>query len=382
MDRIQETLKNTLDEEKLTDAAKQKIYTKSSLHRRKLVPFISVLVAAIVLFLMWSTNATTVDEKVPITTNSSQTKNLEQSILTYYNSAAAALKTTDRYFFVGDGYAMRLALETNSAYFYGNTNLSHSDQLLLSKLLHYLQEGLYEREAVELAQPITSIKELLEAAPATINQLKNVATISYTPIQHELSNSKKIAHWGLLPWVVFAAISLAVVYVVLSLWRKGHRVPPMLLAAFGLFLLFSLTMTRSDVGYDEASMLQLAEQQLDEMNVRKVGEPIIEAVAGYHDQRFLMFTYEDGLTALATFKHEKGYFVYYGMKAGADRQTTVEYTDDSKRMLILGLPIASNTKSIQLTEDHITSDKIPFTPGQPAILLYINEAKNTEYQIE
>lgn len=391
LDKIREALKDNLNHKRLSVETKQQILNNARKKQHPFIPLASILIVAIAVFLIFTMQNEAGDVNTAISSQYVNVKNLDLEIVDYYNEAVDILRSPDQKTFdrVGDAYLMRLALEKNSGLFYGDSSLVQKERLLISELLHYLQEAIYF-ESVYVAQlpQISSIEELVEMAPTTISELKSVAEIPFVKVTDELGNTRTIVNWKLGQWLGFALVVFLLLAFIVHLYRKGYRVPPV------LFLLILATMVsflflpkKNNIVYDETTMVQVSHEHLVEANVR-VSSPTLEYAATFHDVRVVLTSYPDGLNALTIFQYNSnGVYDLTGAQWHAgDILLDSAFSgieDDTKSIQILGFPAGHQIDAVEMTINEKPNyvDTIAIPSGEPAIRFYFNpEAKSIEYK--
>lgn len=317
MDPITKALKDGLEGKKLSQKTKQEILTVKPRKKRNFTPqIVAICICVVTLFLLY-TNA----ERTPpqIITANAPLGSVDEAALNYFNREASKLqidrKKREDLIHNGDAYLIRLALEQNSGLFYSDSSLSMEERFLISELLHIVQEVVWQNEIWTRIDPIQSIDELAQQAPALIAKLGPAVVIPYMPIEDEKKYQWNLYSYDQKRWisyvVVLALLGLFIVY----LFKNNHRIIGSLVI-FLAFVSFVQPFTKPFkelAAYDEQTLVEVVERELKKENVRVVGKPQLQYAASIHEKRTALVSFEDGMSVIAIFKYEHGQFIKESM---------------------------------------------------------------------
>lgn len=317
MDPITKVLKNELDEKKLSQKAKQNILLGKPRKKRNFTPqIVTICICAIALFLVF-TNI----EKTPpkMATANTALSSVDDAILNYFNREVSTLQIErekrENLFYNGDAYLMRLALEKNSGLYYGNSSLSKEERLLISELLHIVQEAVWQNEIWTRIDSVQSIDELAQQAPALIAKLEPYVEIPYMTIEDEKKHQWKLYSFDQNKWISYVMILALLILFIVYLFKNNHRIIGSLVI-FLAFVSFIQPFTKpfkEFVAYDEKTLVEVVARELKKENIKVVGEPQLQYAASIHETRTALVSFEDGMSVIAIFKYEDGQYIKQSM---------------------------------------------------------------------
>lgn len=378
MDPISKALTDGLEGRNLSQKAKQEILTGKPHKKRNLIPSIAAIcIFALALFLFFT-------NKVEVTPHLASTDAkfgpVDEAIINYFNSEVPKLKMEleKRHdpFYNGDAYLMRLALEQNSGRFYSDSLLSKSDRYVVSELLHYVQEAIWHGNVQVKIQPVQSIDQLVDQAPALISQLKPHVEIPYMKITDEKQQQWNYSSFDTKKWVSYIAILALLVALIINLVKNKHFIITALVV-FITAVSFSQPFWQpfKDVSaYDEKTLVEVIEQGLKEMNVKVVGQPELQYAASIHKTRTALVSFEDGMSVLAVFEYENGRYIKQGMTwhPGQIFREHAPNTIDGESTLIIPVAFKSghNIGEFRVYNEHKIFAETTITEQKPGIIYF------------
>lgn len=384
MDKIREAFESELAKGKLSEQRKREMIKASRKSTFRFVPVVTMLVAALSLFLMWSIWQTdSLEQDHFVSMEQTNVKDLEQAILTYTNELLEADAQDGFYLNVGESYPLRLALEQNSGLFYSDADLTKSEKMLLSKFLHYLQ-NVHVLQLNPEFQPVETMDELLQQAPLFIERWEGMDK-PFKSIRDEQKNPK-LADFEAMDWLVFFCVIIVGVLIIMKLWRSHYRVPPIIWGLILLLYIISSIINLGYVAYDETSMVKIIEEDLERSHVRIVGEPKVEAIAGNSLNRYMLLSYEDGLEVVGSFSEENGFFYWQGNTWGGKNRflehSTLQVGQfEDVQLLTYILPQSFEHTTVKMdVEGEIVSFDVP--KDRASIWMYRHDGKDIDFYYE
>lgn len=384
MDKIREAFESELAKGKLSEQRKREMIKASRKSTFRFVPVVTMLVAALSLFLMWSIWQTdSLEQDHFVSMEQTNVKDLEQAILTYTNELLEADAQDGFYLNVGESYPLRLALEQNSGLFYSDADLTKSEKMLLSKFLHYLQ-NVHVLQLNPEFQPVETMDELLQQAPLFIERWEGMDK-PFKSIRDEQKNPK-LADFEAMDWLVFFCVIIVGVLIIMKLWRSHYRVPPIIWGLILLLYIISSIINLRYVAYDETSMVKIIEEDLERSHVRIVGEPKVEAIAGNSLNRYMLLSYEDGLEVVGSFSEENGFFYWQGNTWGGKNRflehSTLQVGQfEDVQLLTYILPQSFEHTTVKMdVEGEIVSFDVP--KDRASIWMYRHDGKDIDFYYE
>ncbi|MEK3764314.1 MULTISPECIES: hypothetical protein [unclassified Solibacillus] len=317
MNSITKALTDELEGKKLSKHAKQQILSRKPRKKRNFIPQIAAIcICALALFLFF----TNTEKKTPkMTAADAMFGYVDEAIVDYFNNEAPKLQVEpgkkEDPFHNGDAYLMRLALEQNSGRFYSDSMLSQSDRYVLSELLHYVQEAIWHNNVQVEINPVKSIDQLVEQAPALISQLKPHVEIPYMKVTDEKQRQWNYTSFDTKRWVSYVVVLALLLAAIIYLIKYKHFI----ITAFVILLAFvsfsqPFWQPFKDVSaYDEKTLVEAVEGELKKVNVKVVGQPELQYAASIHKTRTALVSFEDGMTVLAEFDYDNGRYINQGM---------------------------------------------------------------------
>lgn len=317
MDPIKKVLTDELEGKKLSQEAKQKILTTKPRKKRNFIPQIATIcICAVALFLF----LTNTEKKAPqMEAANAMFGPVDEAIVDYFNKESPKLQMEpgkqEDPFHNGDAYLMRLALEQNSGQFYSDSSLTKSERYIVSELLHYIQEAIWHNNTRVEVNPVQSINQLVEQAPALISQLKPHVEMPYMKTVDEKQQQWNYTSFDKKRWISYVVVLALLLAAIIYLIKSKHFI----IVAFVIFLAlvsFSQPFWQpfKDVSaYDEKTLVEVVERELKKMNIRVVGQPELQYAASIHKVRTALVSFEDGMTVLAEFDYNNGRYINRGM---------------------------------------------------------------------
>ncbi|WP_332650423.1 hypothetical protein [Lysinibacillus sp. 54212] len=377
MDPISKALSDSLNTKKMSPQLKHSILNGQRKKRNYMPSFIVVSMIVISALLYLTINVK--NEGVPQeASGDARFGSVDEAIVNYFNDMVILLESddTNQFFYAGDAYLMRLALEKNSGQFYSDSSLNSQERFLISELLHYFQEALWHGDTPQQVQQVESIKELVSQAPALIAKLEPVAEIPYIKIGDEKNNGMKLLYYEWSNWLTLLFMQVLVVAAIVFLFKNKHRKIGVLFIIVFVVSTLQLFMSpnRNNIGYDEQTIIEVVGKRLDEAHV-KFGEPTLEYVSTFHNTRSALISYSDGLSALAVFEYHDGQYVYSSMTWHSgnifNEGQFVTIDDETTTVRMLGLKSEHEVASITIYENRKNKEFVNITPGKPTIVHYI-----------
>lgn len=313
MDPITKALKDGLDSKTLSRKTKQEILTAKPRKKRNFTPqIVAICICAVALFLL-----ITNEEKTPpqMATANALLGSVDEAALNYFNREVPKLqmdrKKREDLIHNGDAYLMRLALEQNSSLFYSESSLSVEERFLVSELLHIVQEVVWQNEIWTRIDPIQSIDELAQQAPALIAKLEPYVAMPYISIKDEKKYQWDLYSFDQKRWISYVVVLVLLVLGIIYLFKNNHRIIGSLVI-FLAFVSFMQPFTKpfkEYAAYDEQTLVEVVARELKKENVRVVGEPQLQYAASIHETRSALVSYEDGMSVIAIFKYKQGQYI-------------------------------------------------------------------------
>ena len=376
MDPITKALRDELEEKKLSQKVKQEILTAKPRKKRNFtLQIVAICICAVALFLLF-TNV----EKTPLqmTTANTVLGSVDEAILNYFNREVPMLQIErekrEDLVYNGDAYLMRLALEQNSDLFYSDSSLSRKDRYLISELLHNVQEVVWQNEIWTRIEPVQSIDELAEQAPALIAKLKPYVEIPYMTIEDEKKHQWKLYSFDQKRWISYVVVLTLLVLLIVYLFKNNHRIIGSLVI-FLAFVSFMQPFTKpfkEYAAYDEQTLVEVLTRELEKSNVRVVGEPVLQYASSIHEVRTALVTFEDGLSVMALFNYKNGQFIKEGMTWHTGmvfNDTTFEQGEDGPTVVsVIGFKPGHDVATFRITSEDKPIAETTLTKHKPTIV--------------
>ena len=317
MNSITKALTDELEGKKLSQQAKQQILSRKPRKKRNFIPQIAAIcICAVALFLFF----TNTEKKTPqMTAADAMFGPVDEAIVDYFNNEAPKLQVEpgkmEDPFHNGDAYLMRLALEQNSGRFYSDSSLTRSERYVVSELLYYVQEAIWQGNVQLEIESVQSIEQLVQQAPALISQLKPQIEIPYMNTLEEKQQQWNYTNFDTKKWVSYVVILALLVAFIIYLVKNKHFIITALviLITIASFSQPFMQPFKNEIAYDEKTMMEVVEKELKEMNVKVVGQPELQYAASIHKTRTALVSFEDGMTVLAEFDYDNGRYINQGM---------------------------------------------------------------------
>lgn len=370
MDPIKQALTEELEQKTLSLQKKQAILQRKQPQRKLWLPkIVAVCTLAIALFLL----VTTVGQKPePLTATTAPLGSVDAGVVEYFNKRVAR-EESDLY--NGDAYLLRLALENNSRMFYEDSKLSLTNRLLVSELLHYVQEASWQGDVPFSLQPVASIEELVTLAPKVIAELKPQVNFSYMTFADEKKHQWKFYSYDTKAWVGYVIVLALLLAAIVSLWRDKHWI----ILSCCVFLLVvaayqPFTKPYQDTAaYDEQLLIEVVSNQLEKMDVKATGDPVLQYAATMHTTRAALVAFDD-FKVLATFAYKNGHYIEDSMTwhiGELFRNTTFDTMEDPlQHTLAFGFAEGHNVATLRLADEARYKQEIAITTNEPTIIFY------------
>lgn len=390
MDPITKAITNELDNKKLSQKTKQEILTGKSRKKRNFIPPIAAIcICAVALFLFF----TNTEKMEPhMSAANAMFGPVDEAIVDYFNSEVPKLRIKPGEqvdsFHNGDAYLMRLALEQNSGRFYNDSLLSKSDRYVVSELLHYVQEAIWHGNVQVEIEPVQSVDQLVDQAPALISQLKTYVEIPYMKTTEEKQQQWNFTSFDTKKWVSYIAILALLVACIVYLVKYKHFI----IVAF-VILITAISLSQpfwqpfKDVSaYDEKTLVDVVERGLKEMNVKVMGKPELQYAASIHKTRTALVSFEDDMSVLAVFEYENGRYIKQGMTwhPGQIFREHAPNTIDGESTLIIPVAFKSghNIAEFRVYNEHKVFAETKITAQKPAIIYFKQPQEISVLQLE
>ncbi|MER1958781.1 MAG: hypothetical protein ABS942_15465 [Solibacillus sp.] len=369
MDPIKQALTEELEQKTLSLHKKQAILQHQQPQRKLWLPkIVAVCIAAIALFLL----VTTSEQKPEPLTATGPLGSVDTGVVEYFNKQATR-EASDLY--NGDAYLLRLALENNSQMFYEDSQLSLKNRFLVSELLHYIQEASWQGDVQFSLQPVTSIEELVILAPQVIAELKPQVNFSYMTVADEKKHQWKFYSYDTKAWVGYMVVLALLLMAIMKLGRDKHWIILSCCVFLAIVAAYQpITKPYKDTAaYDEHTLIEVVSNQLEEMNVKASGKPVLQYAATIHTTRAALVAFDD-FKVLATFTYKNGHYVKDMMTWHTGelfRETAFDTMENPlQHTLAFGFADGHNVATLRLADDARYKQEIAITQNQPTIIFY------------
>lgn len=379
MDPIKQALTEELQQKTLSLQKKQAILQRKQPHQNKWLPkVVSVCIAAIALFLI----VTTAGQKPEPLTAKAPLGSVDTGVVDYFNKQATR-EASDLY--NGDAYLLRLALENNSRMFYEDSQLSLANRLLVSELLHYIQEASWQGDVKLSLQPVTSIEELVTLAPKVIAELKPQVNFSYMSVTDEKKHQWKFYSYDTKAWVGYMVVLALLLMAIVKLGRDKHWIIVLCCAFLALVAAYQpfTKPYKHEAAYDEHTLIEVVSNQLEKMDVKASGEPVLQYAATIHRTRSALVAFDD-YKVLATFTYKNGHYIEQTMSwhtGDLFRETSMAPFEEPLHTIAFGFADGHNVAELRLEGDSSYEQEISVKPNEPTIIFYKQPSELTGFGV-
>ena len=379
MDPIKQALTEELQQKTLSLQKKQAILQRKQPHQNKWLPkVVSVCIAAIALFLL----VTTAGQQPEPLTATAPLGSVDTGVVDYFNKQATR-EASDLY--NGDAYLLRLALENNSRMFYEDSQLSLANRLLVSELLHYIQEASWQGDVQLSLQPVTSIEELVTLAPKVIAELKPQVNFSYMTVTDEKKHQWKFYSYDTKAWVGYMVVLALLLMAIVKLGRDKHWIIVSSCAFLALVAAYQpfTKPYKHEAAYDEHTLIEVVSNQLEKMDVKASGEPVLQYAATIHRTRSALVAFDD-YKVLATFTYKNGHYIEQTMSwhtGDLFRETSMAPFEEPLHTIAFGFADGHNVAELRLEGDSSYEQEISVKPNEPTIIFYKQPSELTGFGV-
>ncbi len=379
MDPIKQALTEELQQKTLSLQKKQAILQRKQPHQNKWLPkVVAVCIAVIALFLI----VTTAGQKPEPLTATAPLGSVDTGVVDYFNKQATR-EASDLY--NGDAYLLRLALENNSRMFYEDSQLSLANRILVSELLHYIQEASWQGDVQLSLQPVTSIEELVTLAPKVIAELKPQVNFSYMTVTDEKKHQWKFYSYDTKAWVGYMVVLALLLMAIVKLGRDKHWIIVsccVFLAIVAAYQPFTKPY-KHEAAYDEHTLIEVVSNQLEKMDVKASGEPVLQYAATIHRTRSALVAFDD-YKVLATFTYKNGHYIEQTMSwhtGDLFRETSMAPFEEPLHTIAFGFADGHNVAELRLEGDSSYEQEISVKPNEPTIIFYKQPSELTGFGV-